>query len=86
MDISKGIENLKNNLVVFEEKLADAQERFMESNIGKILNNALDTSLKIALPDVAEDVVISAKDALLENGIKDGVKQILKIMESLFLA
>ena len=76
MDISKGIENLKNNLVVFEEKLADAQERFMESNIGKILNNALDTSLKIALPDVAEDVVISAKDAILENGIKDGVKQI----------
>lgn len=76
MDLSEGLENVKNSLLVFEEKLADAQERFMKTNIGKILNNALDTGIKIALPDVAEDIVISTKDSLLQNGLKDGVKEI----------
>lgn len=60
----------------FGEKWADAQERFMESNIGKVLNNALDTTLRVALPDVAEDIVIDAKDALFENGLVGGAKQI----------
>ncbi len=67
---------IKEGLSEFNEKLVDAQRRFMETNIGKILNNALDATLKIALPDVAEDVVIGAKDALLENGLIDGAKQI----------
>ena len=73
MEIINKIGQTLNN---FGEKWAEAQERFMESNIGKVLNNALDTSLRIALPNVAEDIVIDAKDALLENGLVDGAKKI----------
>ena len=82
MEITNKIGQALNN---FGEKWADAQERFMESNIGKILNNALDTSLRIALPNVAEDIVIDAKDALFENGLIGGANKygtILKNMEN----
>ena len=76
MNITEIGQEIGEKLSVFNEKLVEAQNRFMESNIGQLLNNALDTTLKIALPEFAEDAVIGAKDALLENGLIDGSKQI----------
>ena len=72
VDIGKTI----NNIVVLGNNLATAQEKFMQSNLYDIFNIALDAGIRVALPEIVEDAVIDIKDALLENGLKDGVKQV----------
>lgn len=64
------------NVLAIGNNLAIAQEKFMQSNLFDIFNTALDTGIKIALPDIAEDIVIDIKDSLLENGFVEGSKQI----------
>lgn len=69
IDLGKSLANIG-------ETIVEAQEKFVESNLYGIFNSALDTGIRIALPEVAEDVVIDVKDTLMENGFRDGVKQI----------
>lgn len=68
-NINKAINNLENNI-------ANAQEKFMESGLYNVFDKALDTGIRIALPEVVEDVAIDIKDAIFENGLTNGVKQI----------
>lgn len=67
MDI-KLDENLNNNLKIEKE-----QNNFLETTIGKIINTGLDAGIKYLLPDLIEDEVIEVKDAIFEDGIKDGI-------------
>lgn len=76
MDITNDMNRVLNNVMSLGNKLADIQERFVQSNLYDIFNVALDTGIRIGVPDIAEDSVIDIKNALLENGIKDGIKQI----------
>lgn len=57
-------------------KIGNLQQKFVESNLYDIFNTALDTGIRIALPDIAEDAVIDIKDNLFEYGIKDGIKEV----------
>lgn len=54
------------------------QNNFLESNLGKIINTAINIGLRFALPDFIENQIISVKDALLEGGIKEGVNSLVK--------
>ena len=62
------LENNTNELVTENE-----QNSFLESTVGKVVNSALDVGLRIILPDVVEDAVIEVKDAIIENGFKEGI-------------
>ncbi len=67
------LEKVENDKVV-ENK----QTKFLETSIGKIVNTSLDIGLKIILPDFMENEVISLKDKILENGLKDGISKAIK--------
>lgn len=67
-------QNINQNL---SEKILEAQKNFLESDIGKAINSAIDIGLKAVLPDLIEDQVIDVKDAILENGFKEGIKEVI---------
>ena len=54
--------------------LGREQTSFLESTLGQVVNTGLDIGLKAVLPDLIEDEVIDIKDAILENGFKEGIK------------
>lgn len=54
------------------------QEKFLESKLGDVINNAVDIGIKAVLPDLIEDEVINVKDTILENGFKEGISEAVK--------
>lgn len=69
--INNEIEN-KNNINIYEK-----QRNFLESDLGKTINSALDIGLKAALPNLIEDQVIEIKNTILEQGFKEGLKEVI---------
>ena len=65
---------LENNLIQ-ETNLEKEQKNFLETNLGKVVNTGLDIGIRALLPDIIEEQVIDVKDAILQNGFKEGVKQ-----------
>ena len=61
--------NLERNELYIEQK------SFLESDIGKGVNAAIDIGLKALLPNFIENEVIDIKNAILENGFKEGLKE-----------
>ncbi len=61
-----------------DKGIENKQTKFLETSIGKIVNTSLDIGLKIILPDFFENEVISLKDKILENGLKDGISKAIK--------
>lgn len=59
-EITKNIQIEKNN--------------FLNSIIGKTINNAIDIGLKSILPDLIENQIIEIKNVLLKNGLKAGIE------------
>lgn len=59
---------ISNNL-----NLETEQSKFIDSSIGKVINNAIDIGLRYVLPDLIEEEVIEVKDALIKNGLSDGI-------------
>lgn len=70
MEVQNNLELTQN---LNEENLAEEQNSFLESNIGKAINSALDVGLRMVLPDFIEEGVVEVKDALFEGGFKEGV-------------
>lgn len=70
MELEKNID-LKNNLN--EENIVQEQNNFLQSNIGKTVNSALDIGLRIVLPDFIEDGIVEIKDAFFQGGFKEGI-------------
>lgn len=68
MEIENNINNYLNNEIKIEKN------NFLNSIIGKTINNAIDIGLKTILPDLIENQVIDIKNALLENGLKAGIQ------------
>ena len=60
---------ISNNLTLENE-----QNKFLDSTIGKVINNAIDIGLRYVLPDLIEEEVIDVKNALMTNGLKEGVQ------------
>lgn len=62
--------NINNNLEIKQQ-----QQKFLETTLGKIINNAFDIGIQTLLPDFIDDQIINLKNNLLENGLKEGIKQ-----------
>ena len=70
---------MNKELTITEDKSIDnnlktMQDNFLNSSLGKVINNAIDIGLRSVLPDLIEDEIINIKDAILENGFSDGIK------------
>ncbi len=55
--------------------ILEEQKGFLQSNIGKVVNVALDTGIRILFPDMIEEQIINIKDEIVENGFKAGLKE-----------
>ncbi len=75
LEVNNNLEKSENRS--FSQNILDAQKNFLESDIGKAINTAVDIGIKAALPDLIEDQVIDIKDAILEQGFKEGIKEIV---------
>lgn len=69
LNIDKNVEN---------NELEIKQNNFLKTNIGSIVNTAIDVGLRFILPDFIEEQIIEIKDSLIEGGIKDGVKTVIE--------
>lgn len=66
-----------NQEIGIEKNIVESQKSFLETTLGKTINSAVDIGIKATLPDLIEDEVINIKDAILENGFKDGIKEVI---------
>lgn len=57
------------------ENLEKAQNDFLKSTLGIVINTAVDIGIRAALPNLIEDQVIGIKDAILSSGFESGVNQ-----------
>ncbi len=71
MELEKEIE--KENKIENNVNLEKEQKNFFNTTLGKIIDTGLDIGLRAILPDLIEDQVIDIKNALIENGIKEGI-------------
>ena len=71
-------ENNKIELLVEKDITEKSQNNFLQTNLGRVVNTALDIGLKSILPDMIEEHVIDIKDVLLTNGLKEGVNVVIK--------
>lgn len=60
------------------KQIYEGQQCFLQTSLGKTINNAIDIGLKTILPDLIEDEIIDIKNCILENGFKSGVEEIIK--------
>ena len=65
---------LENQIINNPIKLEQDQTRFINTTIGKVVDNALDIGIRYIMPDLIEEGVIQIKDALLENGLNAGIQ------------
>lgn len=68
------LENLQENKIL--ENISNFQENFFKSRIGKAINIGINCGIRTICPNLIEEQVIDIKDALLENGISGGIKEI----------
>ena len=65
------IDNL--NLINENNIVERDKTEFLETVLGKIINNAIDIGLRIILPDFIEEQIMDVKDNLLKHGLKEGI-------------
>ena len=62
--------NLQESLNITSNVTLDNQKSFLETTLGKVINTALDTGIRVLLPDLIEDQIINIKDEIINNGFK----------------
>lgn len=78
LEITNKLSNANEINQDLNNKIHEAQRNFLQTNLGKAINSAVDIGLKAILPDLIEDEIIDIKDCILENGFKAGVEEIVK--------
>ena len=66
---------LTNNL---NNSLEKKQNNFLQSTLGKAINNGINIGLRYILPNWAENKVIELKDNLFNYGLKEGISKTIK--------
>jgi len=76
MDILELTNNLNNNISndVSNMVIAQEQNNFLQSNLGQVINGAVDMGIRALVPDVLEEGAINIKNAFLNEGFENGVK------------
>ena len=62
------------NQILNNLNLEKNENNFLNSTLGKVVNNAIDIGIRYILPDLIEEEVIDIKDSLIKNGLKEGVQ------------
>lgn len=75
LEIENNLKTEINNEINNDIKIK--QQNFLESDLGKVINTGIDIGLKAILPDFVEDQIIEIKDAIMENGFKEGINQVI---------
>jgi hypothetical protein len=69
---------INNNVEISNENeinsLETKQNKFLESVLGKTINTGVDIALRTILPNSVEDHVINVKNILINEGLKEGIK------------
>jgi len=74
--VEKVLENtLNQNMDIGNQDLEVAQNSFLKSTLGMVINTAVDLGIRAALPNIIEDQVITIKDAILNSGFESGINQ-----------
>ena len=74
--LNNALDKLNNNKTISNtlEKIGEKSQNFLETKLGKIVNNAIDFGLKAILPNWLEDDIIEIKDTVFNDGFKEGVQ------------
>lgn len=56
------------------EDIEESQKGFLQGNLGKVINTAVDIGLRTVLPNVLEDKIIDIKNSILNNGFNEGIQ------------
>ena len=71
-----------NNLIIAKnnitENLGDKQNDFLQTNLGQAIDNGINYGLRILLPDIIEDEVVSVKDSLVTEGFSAAVSKAIE--------
>lgn len=62
------------NQILNNLNLEKNENNFLNSTLGKVVNNAIDIGIRYILPDLIEEEIIDIKDALIKNGLKEGIQ------------
>lgn len=71
LEINNKVNLEKNNMNL---EIQEKQNKFLETTLGKVINQGLNLGLKAVLPDIVEDQVIEIKDSLLSEGFSEALK------------
>ena len=52
-NIGKNLENIKNSINNTMDNLKEAQNKFLQTNLGKAINGGIDLGLRIILPNLS---------------------------------
>ena len=66
---------LQDKNIGINNNFKNIQEKFLNSTLGKVINNALDIGLRSILPDLVEEEIINIKDTILESGFSEGINE-----------
>ena len=66
------VQNINNEINQKNEK---SQEKFLDTTLGKAIDNGVNIGIRYLFPNYVEEEVINLKDNLLEYGLKDGIKK-----------
>ena len=72
------LENEIKNDIKNDIKIENNQDKFLDTFLGKTINGAIDIGLKTILPDLIENQIIDIKNALLMNGLTEGIQTAVK--------
>lgn len=67
------INKIKETLEQQKENFMEAQNKFLESNIGQAINGGINIGLRAILPDIIEDEIIAIKESLITEGFSAAV-------------
>lgn len=76
LETNNNLENKELSQEVLE--IGEKQNDFLNSTVGKVINETVDLGLRWILPDFLENQVIDVKDALIKGGLKEGVNETVK--------
>lgn len=69
--------NIEINKTELNQITIEEQKKFLDTNLGKAINTGINIGLKLILPDLIENQIIQIKDILMEQGLKEGINEIL---------
>lgn len=72
--LNNTLNRINNNISNSLTKIEEGTQNFLETKLGQVVNNAIDFGLKAVLPNWLEDDIIEIKDAVFNDGFKEGVQ------------